>query len=332
MKALVTGGGGFLGGAIVDQLLARGAQVTSFARGDYPALAAKGVRALRGDVKDAAAVAAACAGQDVVFHVAALPGVWGPYQVFHDTNVTGTLNVLAGCRAHGVGKLVYTSTPSVIHAGGDLEGVDHTAPYPAKFHAHYPATKAAAEQAVLAANGDGLLTVALRPHLIWGPGDNHLIPRIVDRARLGKLKLVGGGRKPVDTVYIDNAAAAHLAAADALAPGAACAGKPYFVTNDDPRPQAEIINCILAAAGLPPCEQSVSPRVAYAAGAVLEGVWRLLGRTDEPLMTRFVARQLGTAHYYDIGATKRDLGWTPTVSIEEGFARLKASFQVGAQG
>ncbi len=326
MKALVTGGGGFLGGVIVDQLLARGAEVTSFARGDYPALAAKGVRALRGDLADAEAVAAACAGQDVVFHVAALPGVWGPYATFYATNVTGTLNVIEGCRRHGVPKLVYTSTPSVIHAGGDVEGIDHTAPYPDHFEAHYPATKAEAEQAVLAANGPTLSTVALRPHLVWGPGDNHLVPRIVARAKAGKLKLVGGGKKPVDTVYVANAAEAHLCAADALAPGAACAGKPYFVTNGEPRPQADIINGILASAGLPPCDKSISPRLAYVAGAVLEGVWTLLRRQDEPLMTRFVARQLGTAHYYDIEATRRDLGYHQRVSLDEGFERLAAAF------
>lgn len=324
--ALVTGGGGFLGGAIIDLLLARGVAVTSFARGDYPTLAARGVRALRGDLADAEAVSAAVAGQDAVFHVAALPGVWGPYQRFYDTNVTGTLNVLAACRAHGVPKLIYTSTPSVVHAGGDLEGVDHTAPYAEHFETHYPATKAEAERAVLAANDATLSTVALRPHLIWGPGDNHLVPRIVARAKAGKLKLVGGGSKRIDTVYVTNAAEAHLAAADRLAPGAACAGKPYFVTNDEPRPMADIINGILAAAGLPPCTKSVSPRVAYAAGAVLEGVWKLLGRQDEPLMTRFVARQLSTAHHYDLEATKRDLGWAPRVSLDEGFARLKASF------
>ena len=329
LRALVTGGGGFLGGAIVDQLLARGAQVTSYARGDYPALTAKGVRVLRGDLADGPAVMAACAGQDVVFHVAALPGVWGPYAAFHAANVQGTAHVIAGCQIHGVPRLVYTSTPSVIHAGGDLEGVDHTAPYPDHYEAAYPATKAEAERAVLAANGPTLSTVALRPHLIWGPGDNHLVPRILTRARAGKLKLVGGGRKVVDTVYIDNAAEAHLLAADRLAPGAPCAGRAYFVTNGEPRPQADIINGILAAGGLPPCTRSVSPRVAWLAGAVLEGLWKLLRRRDEPIMTRFVARQLATAHHYDLTATTRDLGYTPRVSLDEGFARLATALRRG---
>ena len=329
MRALVTGGGGFLGGAIVGRLLARGDTVVSFARGDYPTLAARGVRVMRGDLADPEAVSAAAAGCEVVFHVAALPGVWGPYEAFHRANVLGTLNVLAACRAHGVGRVVYTSTPSVVHAGGDLEDVDESAPYAERFAAHYPATKAEAERAVLAANGPDLATVALRPHLVWGPRDNHLFPRVVARARAGRLRLVGGGLKRIDTVYVDNSADAHLLAADHLKPGAACAGRTYFVTNDDARRQADIINGMLAAAGLPPCERSISPAVAYAAGAVLETVWRVLRRTDEPMMTRFVARQLSTAHHYDISAIKRDLGYAPTVSIDEGLARLKAWFEAG---
>jgi nucleoside-diphosphate-sugar epimerase len=327
MRALVTGGGGFLGGAIVNKLLAAGHTVASFARSDYPGLTAKGVEAFQGDLADAEAVSRAVAGCDAVFHVAALPGMWGPYQRFYDTNTLGTHNVIAACRAHGVGRLIYTSTPSVIHSGGDVEGLDHTAPYPAEFHAHYPATKALAEQAVLEADRPELRTVALRPHLVWGPGDNHLLPRLMARAQAGKLKLVGGGTKRIDTVYVDNAADAHLLAAERLAGDAACAGKAYFITNDDPRPQAEIINGMLAAAGLPPCTRSISPRVAYAAGAVLETIWTLLRREDEPIMTRFLAQQLGTAHWYNTDATRRDIGYTPAISIEEGFARLKACME-----
>jgi nucleoside-diphosphate-sugar epimerase len=334
LRALVTGGGGFLGGAIVRALLARGAQVTSFARGDYPVLEAAGVRVVRGDLTDAEAVARAAAGCDAVFHVAARPGVWGPYDDFFQANVVGTRNVLGACRALGIRRLVYTSTPSVVHGGGDLEGVDNTAPYPAHFEAAYPETKAIAEREVLAANDATLSTVALRPHLVWGPGDNHLMPRVVARARAGRLRLVNGGRARVDAVYVDNAADAHLCALDRLQPGAACAGRAFFVTNEDPRTQKEIIDRMLAAHGLPPCDRSVPAWAAWLAGAALEGVHHLLRRADEPMMTRFLARQLATAHWYDTRATREALGYTPTISMDEGFERLTAAVRaehIGAQ-
>jgi 2-alkyl-3-oxoalkanoate reductase len=327
VRVLVTGGGGFVGGAIVDQLLARGDQVVSFARGDYPALTAKGVRVERGDLADPEAVHGAAKGCEAVFHVAALPGVWGPASLYESVNLKGTENVLAACAAHGVQRLVYTSTPSVVHSGEDVEGVDHTAPYAEHFLTHYPRTKAEAEKKVLAANSAGLHTVALRPHLIWGPGDNHLIPRVISRAQAGRLRLVGGGLKKVDASYIDNVADAHLAALDALTgPDAACAGKAYFVANDEPRPQREFINGFLEAAGLPACTKTISPGAAYAAGAVLETVFGMFGVKSEPPMTRFVARQLASAHWYDLTATRRDLGWAPRVSVDEGMRRLKASF------
>lgn len=330
MTILVTGGGGFLGGAIVDRLLARGHSVRSLARGDYPALAAKGVEALRGDLGDSEAVSAAVAGCEAVFHVAARPGVWGPYDEYYRTNTQGTLNVIEACRAHGVGRLIYTSTPSVVHAGGDLEGVDESAPYPDHFETHYPATKALAEQAVLAAHGPELATVSLRPHLIWGPGDNHLIPRILGRARAGRLRLVGRAPGPrIDTTYIDEAADAHLLAFEALGPDAACGGKPYFIAQGDPQPISVVINGILDAHGMPPCERWVSPGVAYAAGAVLETVFRLFRVRSEPPLTRFVARQLATSHWYDLSAAKRDLGYAPTKTVVERLADLKASVEAG---
>ncbi len=326
MKALVTGGGGFLGGHIVRKLLHRGDTVVSFARGAYPELAAMGVKVVRGDLSDAAAVSAAARGCDVVFHVAAKAGAWGAFDTYHQANVVGTQSVIDACRAQDVPRLVYTSTPSVVHAGGDIEGGDESLPYPEHFEAHYPATKAEAERRVRAANGDDLLTVSLRPHLVWGPGDNHLMPRIVARAKAGRLRLVGGGAKKVDAVYVENAADAHLLAADALAPGAACAGNAYFVTNADPRPQAEIVNGMLAAAGLPPCEKSISPKIAYAVGWAMETVWRLTGREDEPLMTRFVANQLATAHWYRTENIERDIGYRPAVSMEQGMERLAAAW------
>lgn len=331
VRALVTGAGGFLGGAIARRLVARGWAVRSYARGDYPQLAAAGVECVRGDLADDESVTEAVAGCDVVFHVAAKAGAWGPEAEYYQANVVGTHHILAACRAMGVRRLVYTSSPSVVHGGDSIRGGDESLPYAEQFDAPYPRTKAMAEQEVLAANDAGLATVALRPHLVWGPGDTQLVPRIVARARAGRLRLVGDGSNLVDSVYIDNAAEAHLAAADALAPGAACAGRAYFVTNGEPLPVRELINGIVGAAGLPPVTRSIPVWAAVGVGAALEGFHHLLRPRVEPLMTRFLARQLATDHWFDISAAERDLGWAPTVTLAEGFARLRAWFQTTGQ-
>ena len=322
MKALVTGGGGFLGGAIVRLLSARGDTVRSYSRGEYPALTRLGVEQVQGDLADREAVIRAAAGCDVVFHVAARAGIWGSYAEYHRANVTGTENVLAACRHHGIGRLVYTGSPSVVFDGRDVAGGDESLPYPAHYEAHYPRTKALAEQLVLAANSPPLATVSLRPHLIWGPGDNHLVPRLVARARAGKLRRIGNRPCLVDTVYVDNAARAHLLAADRLAYDGAVAGKAYFISNGEPLPLWEMVNRILAAAGLPPVTRSVSPTVAVAVGACCEILWNVLRLPGEPPMTRFVARELATAHWFDISAARRDLGYVPEISIDEGLKRL----------
>lgn len=332
MKALVTGGGGFLGFAIVQRLVARSDQVRSLARGEYPQLESLGVDARRGDIADPAAVDAAVAGCDTVFHVAARAGVGGSYQHYHRPNVTGTRNVIEACRRHGVSRLVFTSSPSVVFDGTDQQNVDESERYPSRYLAHYPRTKALAEQLVLGANGPELATVSLRPHLIWGPGDNHLVPRIVSRARAGRLRLVGSGTNLVDSVYIDNAAGAHLLAADRLEPQSPLAGKAYFITNGEPMPIEKLINGIVAAAGLPPVTRTISPRAAYAIGAVLETAYGFLRLSAEPPMTRFVARQLATAHWFDITAARRDLDYDPAVSTEQGMLRLKESLRSHMEG
>jgi len=329
-RVLVTGGGGFLGGAIVRMLVARGNDVVTYQRGEYPWLAELAVEAVRGDLIDVDALCAAAEGCDAVIHTAANAGVWGSEWEYHKANFAGTMSVHIACGKAGVSRLVHTSSPSVTFSGEDEEGIDESVPYPDRYLAHYPKTKAQAEQYVLALNGEDIATVALRPHLIWGPGDNHLVPRILDRARRGKLKLVGDGSNRVDSTYIDNAAAAHLLALDQLlahGSDAACAGKAYFITNGEPLPMRDLINRILAAGGLPPVTKQVSPTVAYAAGAVLETMHKLLRRKSEPIMTRFVATQLSTAHWYDISAAKRDLGYIPTVSLDEGMARLGESLR-----
>ena len=325
MRALVTGGGGFVGGAVVQALLSRGDDVVSLARGDYPSLREVGAQTVRGDLADAFDVLRAAEGCDVVFHVAAKAGIWGCAAEFEKSNVTGTENVLAACRKVGISRLVFTSTPSVVHAGGDIEGGNESLPYTTHFSSDYPRTKAIAERRVLAANDDTLATVALRPHLVWGPGDTQLTARILQRAHAGRLRLVAGGNALIDTTFIDDAAAAHLDAADRLSPGAACAGKAYFISSGDPRPVRDVVNAILAADGLAPVTASVPLPVAEAAGAIAELVWRILRRRDDPPMTRFLARQLATAHWFDISAARRDLGYQPQVTIEEGMRRLAAS-------
>lgn len=322
VKALVTGAGGFLGGAVARQLVERGDRVRSFSRGEHAHLRELGLEHARGDLADSEAVSRAVEGTDVVFHVAARPGIWGSRRAYHDANVLGTRNVIDACRAHGVTRLVFTSSPSVVFGGADQEGVDETAPYPAKYLAHYPRTKAEAERLVLAADGDELSTVALRPHLVWGPGDNHLAPRLVERARAGRLRLVGEGPSLVDSVYVDNAAEAHLLAADRLAPGAPPAGRAYFISNGEPIPVADLVNRMLAAAGLPPETRRVPAWAAHGAGALLELAFGALRLEREPPMTRFLARQLATAHWFDISAARRDLSYEPRVSIDEGMERL----------
>lgn len=328
MNVLVTGGGGFLGACITRKLLERGDRVVILNRGHYPELEAAGAVGVQGSMDAPGVVHEAARGCDAIIHVAAKAGVWGPRESYVAPNVTGTERVLDACRTHGIQTLVYTSTPSVVHTGGDIEGGTSALPYATHFETAYPETKAIAEKQVLEANGTGLAaggvlsTCALRPHLIWGPGDAHLLPRVLDRARSGRLRLVGGGEKLVDAVYVDNAADAHLAALDRLRPGAACAGKAYFVTNGEPWPQRDVINGFLAAAGLPPCERSISMGAAYRVGAVLEFVYRTFGIASEPPMTRFVANQLGTAHWYDISDIQADLEWRPAVSMEEGMRRL----------
>jgi nucleoside-diphosphate-sugar epimerase len=330
MRVLVTGGGGFLGSAIVRRLVERGDRVRSLARGRYPALEALGVEQVQGDVADAAAVGRAVEGCDLVFHVAARAGVWGRYRDYYRANVVGADNILAACRDRGVGRLVYTSSPSVVFDGRDLEGVDESVPYPSHYEAFYPQTKALAEQRVLRADGGGLATTALRPHLIWGPGDNHLVPRILARARAGRLRRIGSAPKRIDSVYIDNAADAHLLAADRLAPGSPVAGRAYFISNAEPLPTWDLVNRILAAGGLPPVTRTVPYGLAYAAGWLLEMVYGLCGWRAEPPMTRFLARELATAHWFDLTAARRDLGYEPRVSIDEGLRRLAAALR-GAQ-
>jgi len=329
VKALVTGGGGFLGRAIVERLLARGDEVTSLSRASYPELEALGARTLRADLGDAPAVRAALESlePDVVFHVAAKAGVFGRRADYFRANVDGTRNVLEACRAGGVERLVYTSSPSVCFDGTSHVMAKGDLPYAKRFLAPYPESKARAEALVLEANGARLSTCALRPHLVFGPRDPHIVPRLVERARAGRLLRVGAGDNLVGITYVDNAAHAHMCAADALAPGAPHAGRAYFITQEEPVRIWDWIEALLCAVGAPPPTRRVSPRTAYAAGALCELAWRALRLPGEPPMTRLVAAQLATSHTYDMAPAREDFGYRQLVSLEEATERLVASLR-----
>lgn len=327
MKALVTGGGGFLGSNLVTALRARGDSVRVLARGDYPALRALGAETIRGDITDAASTAKACEGMDVVFHTAAKAGGWGDPREYEAINVTGTDHVVAGCRAARVPVLVHTSSPSVVHGHEDIEGANESIPYAAHFTADYPRTKAISEQRALAASDTSLKVVALRPHFIWGPGDRHLLPRLIARAKTGRLRQIGSRDPKCDTIYIDNCVHAHLLAAERLLAGAPLGGKPYFVSDDAPIGVWTMANRMLACAGLGPVGRPIPAGLAYGVGAMMEATYWLLGVEREPLITRFGASELSYAQWFDISAAKRDLGYAPKISIDEGLARLAASLR-----
>jgi len=320
-SVLVTGGGGFLGKAIIQRLLQEGFNsITSFSRQDYPELAKWGVSQIQGDLSDPKAVDKACQGMGLIYHSAAKAGVWGSYDDYFQTNVTGTQHILAACKKHHVNRLIYTSSASAVYNGKDMEGGNETLPYPDRFLTHYPETKALAEQHVKKAASPDLLTLVLRPHLIWGPGDNHLVPRIIDRA--GQLLQVGNGKNIADTIYIDNAAEAHVLAAEKLRENRGLSGNIYFISQDDRVPVWDMINRILAAAGKPPVTKEIPASLAYGLGALMEVFYTAFKIQSEPRITRFVARELSTSHWFDISAAKKDLGYSPTVSTAEGLEKL----------
>lgn len=316
MKVLVTGGGGFVGAYVVERLLQRGYAVRSLGRSPQPQWAARGVQVIRGDLTDAASLSAACDGIDAVFHVAARAGVWGSWDSYYQPNVVGTRNVVAACRAQGVARLVYTSTPSVVFNRQAISGADESLPYGRKWLCHYAHTKAIAEQEVLAANCEDLKVVALRPHLIFGPGDPHLLPRVVASALAGRLKIVGDGASRVDVSYVGDVADAHLNAFDALQSGRS-AGRAYFISQGEPVDLWPWVNLILADLGHAPLEKKVPLPLAYTVGAVCEGLWKMLGRREDPPLTRFVAVELAKDHYFNIGAARRDLNYAPKTSMAQ---------------
>ena len=328
MKTLVTGAGGFLGGAIARALRDRGDDVKGFSRGEHPVLAKNGIEQHRGDVADREALIAATRGADIVFHAAAKVGAGGSYADFYATNVTGTENVLAACRKCGTAGLVYTSTPSVVSGLTDLDGVDESVGYPERYGSHYGRTKAEAERLVLSFVSEELKVVALRPPLIWGPRDTSLLPRIVERGRSGALRHIKGPPKRQDITYIDDAVQAHLLAGDLLLAGGEGArrinGRPYFLSSGEPVDVWEFLNRSLEAAGFPPIRKTVSLRTALVVGWVFEKIHAVSRAEGDPRLSRWMVRQLTTSRWFDITAARRDLGYEPRVGLEAGMIRLKA--------
>lgn len=313
---LVTGGGGFLGSRIVRLLQERGYRVRSFSRSAQPENESLGVEVVRGDLAAAGDVSRAAAGCYGIFHVAAKAGIWGSYDSFYRPNVSGTRNVLAACKQHGIRYLVHTSTPSVVFSGEPFEGADESLPLRADNPlSPYAATKAIAEQEVLGAgnaSGGALRTCALRPHLIYGPGDPHLLPRLLARARAGRLRRVGSGTNRVDLTHVENAAMAHILAFEALQlTRSPAAGKPYFISDGAPVNLWEWINAYLQREGIKPVSSAIGAGTAFRIGGVCEWLWRTFSLRGEPPMTRFVATELAKSHWFDISAARRDLGYNP---------------------
>ena len=320
-KVLVTGGGGFLGKAIVRRLVDRGDQVRSLARNFYPELEKMGVDQIQGDISDPDAVARACEDRTIVYHVAAKPPPWGRYADYHQTNVVGTQNIIDSCLDQDQARLIFTSTPSVVHNGKDIEGADESMPYPKKFSGHYARTKAIAEQLVVKAARNKLKAIILRPHKIWGPGDNQILTRLVARAH--KLKQIGHGNNLIDVTYIDEAADAHILAADKLKAHPGLSGNIYFISQGEPVLAWYMVNEFLKAAGCSPVKKSVPFRIAWVTGALLEVIYKVLHLSKEPYITRFLVETVSQSNWFTIDAAKRDLGYTPQISIDEGLRRLE---------
>jgi Nucleoside-diphosphate-sugar epimerases len=321
-KVAVTGGGGFIGKALVRALVDRGIEVTVIGRNPYPDLVALGVRCVRGDIREQSAVEDGLRDCDTVFHVAAKAGVWGPQQEYFAVNCAGTTNVIAACRAQKVMRLVYTSTPSVVFNQNDLAGVDESTPYTTRPLCAYAASKILAEREVLAAGCRELRTIALRPHLVWGPGDHHLIPRLLERGRAGQLRIVGNGDNRVDITFIDNVVHAHLLAADNLCTSGSGAGQAFFIGQEEPVVLWRWINGLFARLGIPPVTRKVPLAAAYGIGMILEGIYGLLGTAKEPRMTRFLACQLAKSHWFSHRKAERLLGYRPLISTETGLDKL----------
>lgn len=329
-RYVITGGGGFVGKALGKALRAQGHSVVALARSAYPELSTYGIESARVDISsDPKAWQSLLEGADGVFHTAAKVDMWGAYDDFFQVNVVGTRNVIKACQVTGVRNLVFTSSPSVIHDGNDLRGVDESYPYPKHFDAFYPQTKAQAEQEILAANdGETLRTVSLRPHLIWGPDDTNLIPTILERAKAGRLTRIGRGDNLVDVTFIDDCVQAHILAMRALEEDKKQAqGNPYFITQGEPVKMWAWIDEVLAAHALPPVSKSIPTKVAMGLACAMETISKALltcGLDKAPLLTRFLVSEMATDHYFSIEAAARELGYKPRFTMKEAMGRTFA--------
>jgi nucleoside-diphosphate-sugar epimerase len=325
VKVLVTGTGSLLLGGIASELVRRGDDVVCLQRRPSTFVGHLNAHQVLADICDADAVAQAAQGCDAIIHGAARVGIIGSQKEFYDTNVTGTKNILQAAEQHSISRLVFVSTPSVAHTGDSLIGAPAGEAEIGRSRSYYAESKALAERTVLNARNEHLAVVAIRPHLVWGPGDTQLVGRIVERAKSGRLAVIGTGNALVDSTYIDNAISAHIAALDSLQLGAACDGKAYVISNGEPRTVNELMRSMCGAAGIPFKPRHVSLAMGIRLGSVIERLWPLM-KSSEPPLTRFVAEQLGTAHWFDQRAVQQDLGWTPQVSLDEGFQRLTQWF------
>lgn len=317
MKVLVTGASGLLGRCTALALMSRGDEVTVLQRRP----AGLPCREVRGDVADRALVRRAARGQQAVVHLAAKVDVVGPWRDYMHANVEGTRSVVEACHRESVPRLVHVSSPSVAHAGHALVGVGAEAAQPDSARGSYARSKALAEVEALAADGSDLAVLAVRPHLVWGPGDTQLVERIVARARAGRLPVLGSGAALIDTIYVDNAAEALVAAVDAVA---VAHGRALVVSNGEPRPVREVLTRLCLAARAPVPTRVVPAQAARLAGGLVDALWTVTRRRDTPPLTRFLAEQLTTAHWFDQRTTRALLSWTPSVSLDEGFDRLAA--------
>jgi len=329
MKVLVTGGGGFIGMALIKRLIAEGHKVTSYSRREYPLHWALGISSIQADIGDLETLERACKGKDVVFHLAARIGIWGDYDDYHTTNVTGTFNVIKACRKVGVDRIVFTSSSAVVFDGSDLEGIDEAHPYPESHGSHLATTKAMAERLILEANSKELKTIALRPHLVWGPYDAHLIPGILKRVGSGRMRRIGDQEHFIDTTYIDNMVDALILAAEALESNPKAAGKALFITNGEPARVWDFINSIIQIAGHPPIHKKIPEKFALLAAGISEWFHKIFKIKSEPFMTRYAIRELITNHWFDISAAREILGYKPGVSYAEGFKHLKDYLKIG---
>ncbi len=333
MKVLVTGGGGFLGRFICRDLIHRSYEVVSYSRSHHSILEELGVQQIQGSLTDLDALRKAFAGIEAVFHVAAKAGVWGDYEDYYQTNVVGSENIIKLCHEFQVKYCVYTSTPSVVHKDGGIEGEDESLEYPKEFKAPYPKTKAIAEKMFLDANSDSFQCLCLRPHLIWGPQDHHFLPRLEERSKSGKLMLLGSGDYKVDHIYVENASLAHIQALEALMDSSRKAdGRAYFISQNEPLAIKDLINSLLNSINQPQVKKFLPVSVGKLLGKVFEVFFKVFAPHKEPPLTHFVASQLSTPHWFNCKASKEKLGYKPLVSTKEGLKRLQDWYVGGPSG